>query len=266
MLPPDYHMHTPLCQHATGEPYEYAITALKNGLTEIGFSDHAPMPQDNFDNWRMSYHQLDSYIDSIIQVQKKVPDLQIKIGLEIDFIPGCEDWIRSLISRYSWDYVIGSVHYVEPGWDIDNPGKIHLWKKHDINEIWIRYLELVNAAAVSGLFDFIGHYDLPKKFGHRPTVDLSAHHKIVLLNAAKTNTAIEINTAGLRKTCSEVYPSADILNLALESGVKIVFGSDAHSPDEVGFHFSEALELVKSLGFNSSVNFSKRNTTEFKLF
>ena len=38
----DYHMHTPLCGHALGEPFEYADQALKLGLTEIGFSDHAP--------------------------------------------------------------------------------------------------------------------------------------------------------------------------------------------------------------------------------
>ena len=42
-LPPDYHMHTPLCRHAVGEPVDYARRALEVGLTEIGFSDHSPM-------------------------------------------------------------------------------------------------------------------------------------------------------------------------------------------------------------------------------
>ncbi len=44
--PADYHMHTPLCRHATGEPGEYAARAIALGLTEIGFSDHSPMPQE----------------------------------------------------------------------------------------------------------------------------------------------------------------------------------------------------------------------------
>ena len=52
-LPADYHMHTPLCRHAVGEPTELAAQAVKSGLKEIGFSDHAPMPRDDFDDWRM---------------------------------------------------------------------------------------------------------------------------------------------------------------------------------------------------------------------
>jgi len=58
-LPADYHMHTPLCHHATGEPVDYARHASELGLTEIGFSDHSPMPRDDFDNWRMRAGQLD---------------------------------------------------------------------------------------------------------------------------------------------------------------------------------------------------------------
>ena len=54
-LPADYHMHTPLCRHATGEPVEYAKHAVAIGLDEIGFSDHSPMRHDDFDNWRMNF-------------------------------------------------------------------------------------------------------------------------------------------------------------------------------------------------------------------
>ena len=52
-LPADYHMHTPLCRHAVGEPTEYAARAVALGLKEIGFTDHSPMRRDDFDNWRM---------------------------------------------------------------------------------------------------------------------------------------------------------------------------------------------------------------------
>ena len=52
--PADYHMHTPLCHHATGEPTDYAAQAECAGLREIGFSDHSPMPRDDFDDWRMA--------------------------------------------------------------------------------------------------------------------------------------------------------------------------------------------------------------------
>ena len=58
-IPPDYHLHTTLCRHAEGEPTEYAAQAAKIGLYEIGFTEHAPMPGDDFYNWRMLESEMD---------------------------------------------------------------------------------------------------------------------------------------------------------------------------------------------------------------
>ena len=107
----DYHMHTPLCNHATGEPTEYAAHALDIGLNEIGMSDHSPMPSLNFDDWHMSIDDLDLYVSNVEKARKDHPDLAIRLSLEVDYLPGHEDWIRDLASRHSWDYFIGSVHY-----------------------------------------------------------------------------------------------------------------------------------------------------------
>ena len=111
-MPADYHMHTPLCRHATGEPSEYAAQALAAGLTEIGFSDHSPMRRDDFDNWRMRLDQLGEYVEKVRRAQQDYPALQIKLALEVDYLPGHEEWIRDLAARHPWDYFIGSVHYV----------------------------------------------------------------------------------------------------------------------------------------------------------
>ncbi len=106
--PADYHMHTPLCRHAAGEPAEYAARAVAAGLTEIGFSDHSPMRRDDFDNWRMRFDQLDEYVESVRRAQKDFPDLTVKLSLEVDYLPGQEEWIRELAARHPWDYLIGS--------------------------------------------------------------------------------------------------------------------------------------------------------------
>src|ERR1700761_5554807 len=118
--PPDYHMHTPACRHAVGEPPEYAAAALKLGLTEIGFSDHSPLRQDDFDNWRMRLDQLDQYVEDVRRAHKDFPNLQIRLAMEVDYFRGGEDWIRELAARHPWDYFIGSVHYVSD-WAIDDP-------------------------------------------------------------------------------------------------------------------------------------------------
>ncbi len=257
-LPADYHMHTPLCRHATGEPDDYAARAVAVGLTEIGFADHSPMRQDDFDDWRMRFDQLDQYVAKVHQAQKDFRQLTIRVALEVDFLPGQEDWIRELAARHSWDYFIGSVHYVSDEWDIDNPKKISHWNGREPFEVWSAYFERLTQAAESGLFDIIGHADLPKKFGHRPGRDCTSLHRRFLAAAKEHNCALEVNTAGLRKDCGEIYPSRQILQLAFQTGVPIVFGSDAHVPGEVGMDFTEAVRLARSVGYTVACRFNRR--------
>lgn len=257
-MPADYHLHTPLCRHATGEPAEYARRALALGFTEIGFSDHSPMRSDDFDNWRMYDRQLDEYVAGVRRVQKDFPQLTIRLALEVDYLPGGEDWIRELAARHPWDYFIGSVHYVSDSWAIDDPQKLSEWKHRNADEVWATYFERLTMAAASGLFEIIGHADLPKKFGHRPPPDWPALCETFLDAAKKTGCAIELNTAGLRKDCREIYPSRPILELAFRKGVPITFGSDAHAPGEVGMNFAEASRLARAVGYTESCRFTRR--------
>ena len=257
-LPPDYHMHTPLCRHATGEPVDYARRAVELGLAEIGFSDHSPMPRDDFDDWRMRDGQLDEYVAKVQLAQKEFPQLKIRLALEVDYLPGHEDWIRRLATRHPWDYFIGSVHYVSDAWDIDNPAKLSEWKKRDAFEVWKIYFERLTLAAESKLFDIIGHCDLPKKFGFRPAQDCTPLYEKFLHAAAANGCAIELNTAGLRKDCKEIYPSRDLLQIAFHKNVPITFGSDAHAPGEVGLNFAEAIALARSVGYTETLRFRQR--------
>ncbi|MBI5772393.1 MAG: histidinol-phosphatase HisJ family protein [Verrucomicrobia bacterium] len=281
-LPADYHMHTPLCRHAVGEPVEYAAQAVKVGLTEIGFTDHSPMRRDDFDNWRMRADQLDEYVEKVRRAEREFPQLTIKLALEVDYLPGHEEWIRELAARHPWDYFIGSVHYVSDRkppltpslspsegervqatgeWDVDNPAKISEWKHRDAYEVWSVYFERLTMAAESGLFEIIGHADLPKKFRFYPDRDCTPLFDRFLCAAASKGVAVELNTAGLRKDCKEIYPSRQILQMAFERGVPITFGSDAHAPGEVGMDFASAIELARSVGYRECCGFTQRKRT-----
>jgi histidinol-phosphatase (PHP family) len=260
-LPPDLHMHTPLCRHATGEPVDYARQALKIGLTEIGFADHSPMRQDDFDNWRMRFDQLDAYVASVRKAQKDFPQLTIRLALEVDYLPGHEDWIRELASLRPWDYLIGSVHYVSDSWAIDDPQKLSTWNDRDAWEVWSVYFERLTMAASTGFFEIIGHADLPKKFGHRPGRDCTPLYETFLNAARKHNCALDVNTAGLRKACREIYPNRQLLELAFQKGVPITFGSDAHAPEEVGMNFAEAMQLARGVGYKECLRFQQRKAS-----
>ena len=263
--PADYHTHTPLCRHATGEPSAYASRAVELGLTEIGFSDHSPMRADDFDNWRMRFDQLAGYVASVRQARRDYPQLTIRLGLEVDFLPGHEPWIRELAALHPWDYFIGSVHYVSGDWDVDNPARREEWAKRDPAAIWREYFERLTLAARSGLFDFIGHADLPKKFGCHPPPGCEVLFPPFLEAVRESDIAIELNTAGLRKDCREIYPSRAFLELAREHGVPITFGSDAHAPLEVGMNFADAVALARDTGYTHYCRFEQRRRTAVPL-
>jgi len=258
-------MHTPLCRHASGEPVDYARRALEVGLTEIGFSDHSPMRQDDFDDWRMRADQLDEYVEKVRKAQRDVPQLTIRLALEVDYLPGHEKWIEDLAARHPWDYLIGSVHYVSDSWAVDHPEQLSEWKKRDPFEVWSAYFDRLTRAVETGLFNIIGHADLPKKFGHLPGRDGTPLYEKFLIAVKRHQCAIELNTAGLRKDCKEIYPSRQILQLAFDQGVPITFGSDAHAPEEVGMNFTDALRLAHSVGYKKCWRLAqrKRDILEF---
>jgi len=257
-LPADYHMHTPLCRHAVGEPTDYAAQAVKLGIPEIGFSEHAPMIRDDYDEWHMLLKDLDVYVEKVEKARRDHPQLTIKLALEVDYFPGQEDWIRDLSARQPWDYLIGAVHYVTDAWDFDNPNKISEWKRRNPFEVWTAYFERLTKAAESGLFDIMAHADLCKKFGFYPKEDCTPLFRHFLRAAKQSDVAIELNTSGLRKECNEVYPSPQIVQLAGQLGVPITFGSDAHAPAQVGMAFNQAIELARNAGYSQCCRFTGR--------
>jgi histidinol-phosphatase (PHP family) len=258
-LPADYHMHTPLCRHAVGEPTELAAEAVRLGFTEIGFSEHNPMPRDDWDEWHMLQGDFQRYLENVEKARRDHPKLTIKIALEVDYIPGQEEWIRDLASRHPWDYLIGAVHYISESWALDNPARLSEWKNRDPFEVWTAYFNRLTMAAESGLFDIIAHADLCKKFCFYPKEDCTPLFIRFLEAVRRRGAAMEVNTAGLRKQCREIYPSPQIVQLAADMDVPITFASDAHAPTEVGANFAEAIALARGAGFTHYCRFAGRH-------
>jgi histidinol-phosphatase (PHP family) len=261
----DYHLHTPLCLHAEGHPCEYAAQATKLGLDEIGFSDHNPMPE-YFDNWRMTVADFPRYVEMVDEARAAFPNLTIRLALECDYLEGRESWIEKQATMAEFDYLIGSVHYIGDGWEIDNPAHLSRWKNQGaVEEIWARYWKLYPQMIRRQLFDFYAHPDLPKKFGLRPEGDLRFYYEPTIQALVDTNGVFEVSTAGLRKDCRELYPSNEFLEMAFSAGIPIVISSDSHAPGEVGIHFDRALAVVREVGYRSTVRFHKRQRVNVPL-
>jgi len=253
----DYHMHTPLCNHAEGEPRLYVEQAIRIGLEEMGFSDHAPLVSHEDLRYTMRRDELSLYHEEIERVRAAYPQIRILTALEADYLPGFEDKTRELLAGYPYDYVIGSVHFIG-NWAFDDPEQRSHWENREVEKVYSDYYDLLRRAASSGLYDIMGHVDLVKKFGHRPRRDFSDEIRKTAKVFKDTGVVVELNTSGLRKPVGEIYPSLEVLRFYREAGVPITFSSDAHSPADVGRDFDKAVLHAKEAGYRDYVLFEKR--------
>ena len=250
----DLHNHTPLCNHAEGSVEEYVLSAIAKKTEIFGFSDHAPMDYDP--KYRMSFEQMDEYIQNVLHVKDKYKDkIEILLGFEVDYFPNKMD---KRVLEAKVDYLIGSVHFIDE-WGFDNPEFIGRYDREDIDDIWQRYFDLIEAMAQSGHFDIVGHLDLIKVFKFLPkkrAVEEIAQKALVAIKEA--NMCLEINIAGYRKPIKEAYPSKSLLQVAYELGIPITFSSDAHKPEQIALFNDEAYELARSVGYTQCATFRNR--------
>lgn len=252
----DYHTHNALCHHATGHPADYARQAERIGMAEFGASDHNPSPTLG-DDWRMNASMLDVYLEQVAEAREAV-GIPVRLGMECDYLDGEEESLDWLEGAADWDYLIGSVHYLDRQWAVDDPrlaGRISL---RGVTETWDKYWACYLAMINSKRFDFVAHPDLVKKFGDVPEGDLDRYFEPVIDALVEVDGCFEINTAGWHKDCAEQYPHQRFLELAGQAGLPVVISSDAHAPGEVGRDFDRALELAKEAGIKHLARFENR--------
>lgn len=255
----DYHTHTLLCKHAEGNAEEYVLRAIELGFNEIGCSEHIPMPGGFDEKHRMSLEEYASiYVPQVSHLREQYKGrINVRRGIEADFFPGTEDWVRGFIAENDFDYVIGSVHFLGT-WGFDDIVFVHQYDERDVDAVYEQYFRAVGRSASSGMFDIIAHCDLVKKFGHRPTKNLRDLAWESLKEIRKAGMCVEINTSGLRKPVREVYPSESLLEMIRELGIPLTLGSDAHAPGDVGRDFDRAVALVERYGGGKIAVFDRR--------
>lgn len=248
----DYHIH--VLSHGEFEYKRewlnrFIDQACSRGIREIGFSEH-----DEF------FAQVDLALFQQIKIERR-SDITLKMGIEVDYMPGLEKNLIRLASIPELDYTIGSVHFID-GWAFDHPDFKDGYHNRDTDEIYARYTEILAQMAESGLFDIVGHLDLVKIWGHRPRRHNPEYYFEPVLNAVKaSNMAVEINSAGLRKPVTEIYPAAALVKRMFEKNIPIVLGSDAHHPEQVGEGLKEACLLAMNAGYRSRVSFDRHQKT-----
>ena len=240
----NYHSHTTRCNHATGTPREYVENAIKRGLKIFGFSDHTPQyfPGNYYTHMRMRTYELPEYCMDVRQLQREYRDrIQIHTGLEVEYYPAF--W-RDLLLRAKdngVEYMILGQHWT--GNEMNEPYNGHPTADENLLR---RYCHQVCDALETGKFTYLAHPDLIHYTGDADTY--RSHVRDICRAARESNTPLEINFLGIAS--GRHYPNLPFWETAAEESCKVIFGMDAHAPEQILNTEVEqtALKMVKHLG------------------
>jgi histidinol-phosphatase (PHP family) len=243
----DYHLH--VIAHgdrpmSVENILRYCEVAQERGIRQMGITEH------------------DRYLDEIDlaafqEAREKSRDVELRLGIEIDFVPGAEERMDRDATALPYDYVIGSVHRVG-GEEVDRATDQGIYDRYETYDLYEAYYANVRKAALSGRFEVLGHPDLIKIFRHFPDRDITPILEETADAVAASGVVVDVNAAGLRKPVGEIYPSRDFLEMFRRRGVPIVLSSDAHAADQVAMGYDRSLKLVHDVGYREVVTFKDR--------
>ena len=251
----NYHQHTTFSD-GKNTPEEIVLTAIDLGMESIGFSDHLLAPHEIGLGYNVITESTAPLYHSEIALLKQ------KYGDKINVFKGVEADLFSILDTSDYDFVIGSVHYLEHNgkiYPIDHTKKQQLEYIDnacggDLLKFFDNYFNAVYKCIKKYKPDIIGHFDVITKFSVFSESD-KEYQKIAcdyLEKCLKITNRIEVNTGGVaRGFKSSPYPADFILRRALELGAEVILSSDSHNKDTIAFGFDSALSLIKKIGFRS---------------
>jgi len=229
----------------------FAARARDAGIGHLGISEHL-----------YRFRQAAGLIENDYVLARQLDDLEVyfevltaareegliqAIGVEADYRPESLERTAALLERYPFDYVIGSVHWLGD-FAVDLKEQAHRYLELGVDRVYEDYYAALAAAAASGVFDLLGHLDLPKIWGHRLSPGAGRLHLGVVQIAAERGLVVEFSTAGWRRPVGEHYPANQVLEDLVAAGVLLTISSDAHAPAEVGYRYWDAYAALRALG------------------
>jgi histidinol-phosphatase (PHP family) len=249
----DYHMHTKLSDGANTHE-EMVLSAIGKGLDEIGFSDHYCIKYRV--HWGVNSEGIARLEAKVAEMNEKFSDrINILFGLEVDYFPEFEKEIGQVLQRFNFDYVIGSIHFLDD-WNYDTDKS--RYSEFDSDYLYEWYFRELQKAVKSGLFDYMAHPDLIKKHRIWPKTSKNQLYRETAKVFADYGTAYEINTSGRDRPCEVFFPGSELISEFYQAGVPVTLGSDSHSADQIARYFGDAKDLLRQSGYQSVARFKKR--------
>jgi histidinol-phosphatase (PHP family) len=265
----DYHIHTPYCGHAQGKTIQYIETAIALGFDEICFSDHlgryylTHVQRRRYWDWGMNERNITRYIKELAELRDMYRDrINIKIGLEIDFIEGAEELLQPFLDHYAFDFLLGSIHCLPRyGWK-------HLadYSSYNETEVITEYFRCARAALASRKFQSLAHLDFIWRYLRWPQADgaqfFAREIADTVTTARESGTCVEINANGFLWSQMNSPPGGPdpfmlLLDELRKQNVPVTIGSDAHDPLLVGKSFGDLIPALHSHGIFNCTTFTE---------
>ena len=253
----DYHTHTSLSCDALDTMDAMCQQAIKIGLQEIAFTEHADFePADAC----TGFYQPEKYFDAIETARQRYgSQLTIRAGVEIGEPHRYPDETASLLDNFHFDFVLGSLH-----WVADYPAfSDKFFKDRSFEAGWQSYFDELTKMCEVGDFDVLSHLDLPKR--HIGPFEAQAYESAIkesLQQLVQRDKGIEINCSGLRYKAGETLPGPSVIRWYRELGGTILtLGTDSHRLAELGQGLDHAKTLAITAGFDSISTFEARFST-----
>ena len=251
----DGHIHTRLCNHASGEMEEYVLAGIERNLRSIVFLEHMETGISYYKKSWLSDEDFSYYLREGERLKQKYASrINVQLGVELGYNKNSLAETYRRLEMFNWDSVGISCHFL----DLDDDCDYHLnllsrdqintdrILEHGINRILATYLQSLTEAVMTFPGTVLCHLDAALR--NIPGVSLTKDHMDqvdVLLDAVKQRAmALEINTSGF-SIRDEPFPAKPLLRKAIARGIPLTVSSDAHSPSEVGRHFDRVESYIK---------------------
>ena len=265
-IPIDCHSHS---EHSSDAKYtvkSMCQRAEELNLQVFAITDHCDVNLHGVDLLRDSMGK--SFDDTLVCREEMHSKIKILSGIELNGYVENEEVAKEMIHFKEYDMILGSVHNGIGA----RAYSLLEFDKERITELLCEYFDLLNETAKIPEINVIAHCTYPLRYIEGDmgmTVNMSDYtdrrdefYRIII----QQGTALEVNSAGLKKKIGQPSPNLDCLIRYRELGGELLtLGSDAHAPDDIAYGFDYCTEMIQRAGFRYLTYFDKQKPVFYKI-
>ncbi len=240
----DYHVHTKLCNHASGEMEDYVQAAIRKGFRSLTFLEHLEYGLLYDHQIWLTPELFTLYFQEGERLRAAYAgQITIQLGVEIGWNATAVDGILAVLAQFPFEHRGLSCHFYFDGTrhlNLLSSKQEHIDALQAFNpdKVLETYFRSLHQACEVIPCDKLCHLDAALR--HLPNIRLTGRHQeqineLFLLMQEK-GIALEVNTSGY-EIRPQPFPTLDIIRQAAAMGIALIPGSDAHHPSQVGRFF-----------------------------